>query len=77
MAALNRVRTLGKTDQNGDFNLKSLAPGKYRVLATSQPVRWDVPEDLEKVLLLMFQAKVVEVDGNGSPKVSLVPVPIY
>ena len=75
--ALNRVQTRGKTDQNGNFNVKSLAPGKYRVLATSQAVRWDVPEDLEKVLLLMFQAKTIDVDGKVPARVSLEPVPIY
>ena len=74
VAALNRVRTLGKTDQNGSFSLRSLPPGKYRVLATLQPVRWDVPEDLEKIVPLLFQAKTVDLDGKAPAHVSLEPI---
>jgi hypothetical protein len=77
VTALSRVSTHGKTDQNGSYKLKSLAPGKYRVLATPQSVRWDVPEDLERVLLVLFQAKGVELDTKGTVQISLEPVPIY
>jgi hypothetical protein len=35
----------GQTDQNGSHTSRALPPGKYRVLATTQAIRWDVPED--------------------------------
>jgi len=57
VAALSRVPSHGKADQNGNYTFRSLRPGKYRVLATPQSVRWDAPEDLEKVLLVMFQGE--------------------
>jgi hypothetical protein len=75
--ALSRTHTLGHTDQNGNFTVKSLAPGRYRVLATPQTVRWEVPEDLGKVLLVMFQAKDVELDVKASAQIGLAPIPIY
>lgn len=74
---LSRTHILGLTDQNGNFTTKSLAPGRYRVLATLQTVRWEVPEDLEKVLLVMFQAKDVELDVKAPAQIALVPIPIY
>jgi hypothetical protein len=76
-AALSRVHTRGRTDQNGNFSVQSLAPGKYKVLATPQTVRWEVPEDLEKVLLVMFQANDVELDVKASAKISIAPIPIF
>jgi hypothetical protein len=75
--ALSRTHILGATDQDGNFNTKSLAPGRYRMLATPQTVRWEVPEDLEKVLLVMFQAKEVELDVKAPAQFALVPIPIY
>ena len=75
--ALSRTHRVGHTDQNGNFTLKSLAPGRYRVLATPQAVRWEVPEDLGKVLLVMFQAKGVELDVKASAHISLALMQIY
>jgi hypothetical protein len=46
-------------------------------LATPQMVRWEVPEDLEKVLLVMFQAKDVELEAKASAQIGLAPIPIY
>ncbi len=74
--ALSRIVTHGKTDQNGNYSVRSLPPGKYRVLATPQSVRWDVPEDLEKVLLVMFQAKDIELESKATLQITLGPVPI-
>ena len=76
VAALSRVPSHGKADQNGNYTFRSLRPGKYRVLATPQSVRWDAPEDLEKVLLVMFQAKGVELESKATLQVTLAPVPI-
>jgi hypothetical protein len=75
--ALSRVSTHGQTDQNGNYTCGSLAPGKYRVLATPQSVRWDVPDDLERVLLVMFQAQEVALDAKAMIHVTLAPIPIY
>jgi hypothetical protein len=74
--ALAGVAAHGKTDQNGNYTFRSLVPGKYRMLATPQSVRWDAPEDLEKVLLVMFQAKDVELESKATLQVTLAPVPI-
>jgi len=74
--ALAGVAAHGKTDQNGNYTFRSLVPGKYRVLATPQSVRWDAPEDLEKLLLVMFQAKDVELESKATLQVTLAPVPI-
>ncbi len=76
VAALSRDAIHGKADQNGDYSIKSLPPGKYRVLATPQSVRWDAPEDLEKILLVMFQAQDVELASKATLQVTLAPVPI-
>jgi hypothetical protein len=75
--ALSLTHTLGQTDQSGNFTVKPLAPGRYRVLATPQTVRWEVPEDLEKVLLAMFQAKAVELDVKAPAQIGLAPITIY
>ena len=74
---LSRDVIHGKTDQNGTYGFNSLPPGKYRVLATTQSVRWGVPEDLEKVLLVLFQAKDVELDAKAALQITLEPIPIY
>jgi hypothetical protein len=71
MSALSRVLTHGQTDQNGSYTSRSLAPGKYRILATSRPVRWEIPEDLQRVLLVMFQAKEVELGSLDNLQVTV------
>jgi hypothetical protein len=75
--SLSRLSVRGQTDQNGIYISPALTPGKYRVLATAQTVRWNVPEDLERVLLVLFQAKDVEVAPNGVAQVAVEPVTIY
>jgi hypothetical protein len=76
LPALSRMVTRGQTDQNGSYSSRPMAPGKYRVLAITQPVRWGVPEDLEKVLLVMFQAKDIELDGKATLQIAIEPIPI-
>jgi hypothetical protein len=75
-ASLSRLSVRGQTDQNGSYISPPLTPGKYRVLATTQTLRWTVPEDLECVLLVMFQAKDVEVAPNGVAHASVEPIAI-
>jgi hypothetical protein len=74
---LARFLQRGQTDQNGSFTSRPLMPGRYRVLATAQAVRWDVPDDLERILLVMFQAKEVELASKSALAVTLQPVPVY
>jgi hypothetical protein len=74
--SLSRSVSRGQTDQNGNYT-SPLAPGKYRVLATTQSIRWGVPEDLEKVLLVLFRAKDVELEVKATLRITLESVPIY
>lgn len=74
---LSRDSLHGMTDQNGSYTSPPLRPGKYHVLASTQTVRWVVPDDLEKVLLVSFQAKEVEVAPKATLQVAVGPVPIY
>ena len=76
-ATLARNAIHGIADQNGVYSSPSLPPGKYRVLATNSTVRWGVPEDLEKVMLVLFQATDVEAAAKSTTKIALEPVPIY
>jgi protocatechuate 3,4-dioxygenase beta subunit len=76
VVALARSRHLGQCDAGGNFTA-SIVPGKYRVLATAQTVRWDVPEDVEKVLLVMFQGKEVELDAKAPAHITVGPVQIF
>jgi hypothetical protein len=75
--ALSRLLIRGQTDQNGMFTSPPLTPGKYRVLASAQSPRWDAPEDLEEVLLLMFQAGEVELGSKSTQTITLQPIPIF
>ena len=74
--ALARLAVHGNADQNGKYTSPPLAPGKYRVLATTQSVRWGVPEDLEKVLLAMYQAKDLDVAPKSAAQITVEPVVI-
>jgi len=74
---LSRMSVHGMTDQNGSYSSPPLAPGKYRVLAIAQTVRWGVPDDLERVLLVLFQAKAAEAAPKATTQIAVVPVPIY
>jgi hypothetical protein len=75
--ALARLAVHGNADQNGKYTSPPLAPGKYRALATTQTVRWGVPEDLEKVLLAMYQAKDIDVAPKSAAQITVEPVVIY
>jgi protocatechuate 3,4-dioxygenase beta subunit len=75
--SLARLARHGQTDQSGEYVEASLAPGKYRVLATPQNIRWDVPDDLEKMLLVMFQAKDVELGAKAAMQLTVAPVPVF
>jgi protocatechuate 3,4-dioxygenase beta subunit len=76
LAALARVVTRAATEANGTLTMSTLPPGKYRVLATTQSVRWGVPEDLEKVLLVLYQAKTVELNEKDKVQIAVSPIPI-
>jgi hypothetical protein len=73
VGGLARVRTRGQADQNGTFTALILAPGKYRVVAMAQPVRWGVPEDLEKLLSVLFEASTVELGSKENRHITLAP----
>jgi hypothetical protein len=74
---LSRDSVHGMTDQNGRYTSPPLVPGKYKVLATTQTIRWGVPEDLEKVLLVLFQSKDVEVAPKATTQIAVEPVAIF
>jgi hypothetical protein len=76
-ASLSRLSVRGQTDQNGIYVSPAITPGKYRALATTQTLRWSVPEDLERVLLVLFQAKDVEVAPKDAAQVAVEPIAIY
>lgn len=76
-SALSRMAIIGLADQYGKYAPQPLPPGKYRVLAFPQAVRWDSPEDLEKVLPLLFQATDVELDTKVPAQLSLSPIAIF
>jgi len=73
-AGLSRVLTHGSADQNGNYTAKGLPPGKYKVLATAQSITWSRPEDLEKLALVLFQAKDVDLASKASMEVAVQPV---
>jgi protocatechuate 3,4-dioxygenase beta subunit len=74
---LSRDSVHGMTDQNGRYISPPLVPGNYKVLATTQTIRFSVPEDLEKVPMVLFQAKDVEVAPKATAKVAVEPVAIF
>jgi hypothetical protein len=65
----------GQTDSEGHFVWHDLAPGKYRVLALAHSYR-SIPDDIDKLLLLLFKALPVELDSKSQVSVSLQPVSI-
>jgi hypothetical protein len=75
--ALSLLATRGMTDQYGNYTSTPLAPGKYRVLASTQPVRWSVPEDLERVLSALPHGKLVELAPKETQQIALGTVAIY
>ena len=67
----------GTTGPNGTYTSPPLIPGRYRVLATAQTVRWNVPEDLEHVLPVLFQGEYVDAAPKASVQVAVTPVVIF
>jgi hypothetical protein len=54
-----------------------LPPGRYRVLATAQAIRWRVPDDLEKLLPAMWQGQLVDLEEKTPVQITVKPVTIY
>jgi hypothetical protein len=75
--ALSQLATRGMTDQNGNYTSAPIAPGRYRVLATAQTVRWSVPEDLERVLSALAHGKSVDLAPKETQQIALGTVAIY
>ncbi len=65
----------GATDTGGSFTSQTLAPGKYRVLALTQPYR-ETSEDIDKILLAIWNAQTVELSAKSRVNVRLQPVRI-
>jgi hypothetical protein len=76
-AALSQFATRGAGDQNGDFTAAPLPPGKYRVLATTQSVRWNVPEDLDRLMLVLSRGQKVEVGSKAAAQTSVEAIRVY
>jgi Carboxypeptidase regulatory-like domain len=67
---------LARLAHHGGNDFK-LPPGKYRVLATAQTIRWNVPDDLEKLLPAILQGELVDLDGQTPVQITVKPVTIY
>ncbi len=39
--------------------------------------RWNAPEDLERILAILFQSKSIEAPPNGSTETTVAPTAIY
>jgi protocatechuate 3,4-dioxygenase beta subunit len=60
----------GQTDQTGNFTTRTIAPGKYYVLATDEEYDATVPR-AHKLWLSRTNLKVVELTPSGSSQVNL------
>jgi hypothetical protein len=47
------------------------------VLATAQAIRWNVPDDLEKLLPAMWQGELVDLDDKTPVQITVKPGTIY
>jgi hypothetical protein len=47
------------------------------VLASAQAIRWNVPDDLEKLLPALWQGELVDLDGQTPVQITVTPVTIY
>ena len=72
-AELSEAISTTLTDQNGAFRSATLAPGRYRVIATSSPVP-PTPECMEKLWAARSSAAGAEVQAGSTAAVKLVPV---
>jgi hypothetical protein len=70
------VGQLARLAIHGGNNFK-LPPGRYRVLASAQAIRWNVPDDLEKLLPALWQGELVDLDGQTPVQITVTPVTIY
>ena len=62
-AAVAASHTSGQTDQSGEWKSGALAPGKYHVLATSDPLDM-TPEALSAIMLERSRVDPVDVGAN-------------
>ena len=74
---ISRLAVHGFTDQNGTYRSPPLVPGTYRVLASTQTVRWNVVDDLERLSPALFQGVKVEAPSRGAVQVTITPVVIF
>jgi hypothetical protein len=72
---LSAMLQQARTDQSGTCMSGALAPGKYRVLALTRPVRL-IPEDMHRLMVALAKATHVELSPKASLQVNLQPVPI-
>lgn len=63
----------GQTDQKGSWNSNALEPGKYFLLAASEPVDKS-PETIGKLWNMRTHAQEIELSAMGTVSVSLTPV---
>ena len=75
-AALSQFDTPGLDDQNA-IHAAPLAPTKHRVLATTQTVRWNVPEDLDRLLPVLSRAHDLEVGSEAATLTSVEAIRVY
>jgi hypothetical protein len=73
-AMLAAVFVSGQTDQNGAWTSKSLAPGKYYVLATTGPVDKS-PEDINRLWQARVRAQEVTVTKSPAVAVKIIILP--
>jgi len=74
-AVLAAAFKTGKTDQNGRWTSPALAPGKYYLLATQDPVDRS-PESIAALWKARTAALEVDAAPNGKPAVTLSPKPL-
>jgi hypothetical protein len=72
-----RLAVRGAAGINGEYTSPRLPPGKYRLLAISQPLRWDVPEDLDRLQAALVQGTSLDLDQRAVTNVVLHTSVIY
>jgi hypothetical protein len=72
---LSRLMQSSPADGSGVSTWGTLAPGRYRVLALTRSVRL-IPEDIDKLWLVLSQAKEVQLGPKDTVQVNLQPVSI-
>jgi hypothetical protein len=64
-----------RADGKGAWASGTLAPGKYRVMAVTRPIR-PIPDDVDKLWLALSKATQVELAPKDTRQVILQPVSI-